>query len=144
MNEIKWATPIATATTIAESEWKRQLEEASAAFKTWKKFTLLGLDWSLYSARQGNRSLQAKHIWWNRQQRRMVLVPYDEYPRVMEAKTVKMKEQKPVIKMVTPFAQAAEMAMSEIKRQRDALKPMKTRKPSTRQKPYTNKDWISF
>ena len=56
----------------------------------------------------------------------MVLVPYDEYQRVMEAKTVKMKDQKPMIKIVTPFAQAAEMAISETKRQRVALKPKKT------------------
>ena len=43
------------------------------------------LDWTLYSARQGIRSLPAKHVWKNRQKRRMVLVPYDEYQRVMEA-----------------------------------------------------------
>ena len=102
-----------------------------------------GLDWSLYRVRQGILSLPAKHVWKNRQ-KRMVQVPYDVYQRVMKAKTVKMKDQKPVIKMVTHFAQAAEMAMSEIKRQRDALKPKKTWKPSTRQKPYTIKHWISF
>ena len=142
MTEIKWATPIATATAIAESEWKQQLEEASATFKTWKKVYPHGteLDWSLYSARQGIRSLPAKHVWNDRQNRRMVLVPYEEYQRAMEAQTVQMEDQKPVIKMVTSIAQVAEMTMSEIKRQRDALKPKKKRKPPTRQKPYTTKD----
>ena len=98
------------------------------------------LNWSLYSARQGIRSLPAKHVWNDRQNRRMVLVPYEEYQRVMEAQTVQMEDQKPVIKMVTSIAQVAEMTMSEIKRQRDALKPKKKRKPPTRQKPYTTKD----
>ena len=120
MTEIKWATPIATATAIAEPDWKRHLEEARAVFKTWKKVYPRGteLDWTFYSARQGIRSMPAKHVWKNRQQRRMVLVPYDQYLR---ASTVKMKDQEPVIKMVTPVDQATEMAMAELKRERDAL-----------------------
>ena len=69
--------------------------------------------------------LPIKHAWKNRQNRRMALVPYYEYQRVMEAQIFMMKDQKPVIKMVTSVAQAIEMAMSEIKRQRDALKPKK-------------------
>ena len=96
MNEIKWAKPIAKVTAIAESKWKRHLKEASAAFKMWIFFYPRGteLDWSLYSARQGIRFLPAKYVWKNRQNHRMVLVSYDEYQRVMEAKTVKTKDQK--------------------------------------------------
>ena len=37
MAEIKWVTPIATATAIAESEWKRELETVSAIFELWRK-----------------------------------------------------------------------------------------------------------
>ena len=128
MIERKWATPIAMATAITESEWKRQLEEASDAFKMWTIFYPHGteLDWSVYSGRQGIRSLPAKHIWKSRQNRRMVLAPNDEYQRVMEAQTSKMKDLKPVIKMVTPVAQVTEMATSEIKRQQDDLSQRKT------------------
>ena len=90
MTEIRWATPIAKATTIAESEWKRHLEEARAVFKTWEKVYPRGteLNWTLYSARQGIPSLLANHVWKNTQNRRMVLVPNDQYLR---ASTVKMK-----------------------------------------------------
>ena len=120
MTEIRWATPIATATAIAESEWKPHLEEARAVFRMWKKVYPRGyeLDWTLHSLRQGIRSMPAKHIWKNRQHRRMVLVPNDQYLR---ASTVKMKDQEPVIKMVTPVDQATEMAMVQLKRERDAL-----------------------
>ena len=34
MSEIIWATPIAMSTAMAESEWKRELDEASTVFKT--------------------------------------------------------------------------------------------------------------
>ena len=37
MAEIKWVTPIARATAIAESEGKRELEKVSALFEWWKK-----------------------------------------------------------------------------------------------------------
>ena len=40
MSEIIWATPIAMSTAIAESEWKRELDDASTVFKTWKKLIL--------------------------------------------------------------------------------------------------------
>ena len=46
------------------------------------------LNWTLYSARQGIPSLPANHVWKNTQNRRMVLVPNDQYLR---ASTVKMK-----------------------------------------------------
>ena len=36
MSEIIWATPIAMSTAMAVSEWKRELDEASTVFKTWK------------------------------------------------------------------------------------------------------------
>ena len=112
-------------------------------FKMWKKVHPRGTEfgWTLYSGRQGIRSLPAKHIWKNRWNRRLVLVPHDQYRRAL---TVKIKDQKPVIKMVTPVEQATEMVMAELKRERNALKPKKQRKPHTQQKPYTVKDWISF
>ena len=37
MSEIIWATSIAMSTAMAESEWKRELDEVSTVFKTWKK-----------------------------------------------------------------------------------------------------------
>ena len=37
MAEIKWVTPIARATAIAESEGKRELEKVSALFEWWRK-----------------------------------------------------------------------------------------------------------
>ena len=115
MTEIRWATPIAMATAILESGWKPQLEEARAVFKTWKKVYPRGteLDWTLNSARQGIRSLPANHVWKNRLNRRMVLVPNNQYLRVPTVKM--MKDQEPVIKMVTPIEQATEMVMAELK-----------------------------
>ena len=58
MAEIKWVTPIATATAIAESEWKRELEKVSALFELWRKQHPhdTELDWLFYSGRQGIRS----------------------------------------------------------------------------------------
>ena len=127
------------------SRTRMETEEARDVFKTWKKVYPRGneLGWTLYSARQsqGIRSLPAKHIWKNRQNHRLALVPHDQYQRAL---TVKMKDRKPVIKMVTPVEQATEMVMTELKREWDALKPKKKRKPPTRQKPYTIKDWISY
>ena len=85
MTDIRWAAPFARATAIAESEWKRHLEEARAVFKTWKKVYPRGteLDWTLYSARQRIPSLPANHVLKNIQDRRMhmVLVPNDQYLR---------------------------------------------------------------
>ena len=40
----------------------------------------------------------------------------------MEAQTAKTKDQKPVIKMVTPVEQAMEMVKSEIEREREMAK----------------------
>ena len=63
----------------------------------------------------------------------MVLVPSDRYQR---AQTVKIKNQEPVIKMVTSVEQATEIAMAELKRVLDALKKKKNtlkKKPPTRQ-----------
>ena len=51
--------------------------------------------------------------------RQMVLVPDNQYLRVPTVKM--MKDQEPVIKMVTPIEQATEMAMAELKRERDVL-----------------------
>ena len=39
MSEITWATPIAMSTAMAESELKRELDETSTVFKTWKKLS---------------------------------------------------------------------------------------------------------
>ena len=87
------------------------------------------LDGCHHSARQsqGIRSLPAKHIWKNRQNHRLALVPHDQYQRAL---TVKMKDRKPVIKMVTPVEQATEMVMAELKREWDALKPKKKKNGS--------------
>ena len=123
MTEIRWATPIATATAITESEWKRELDEAITVFKTWKKtYTQEAeLNWWFYSGRMGIRPRVAKHLWENRHNNQMNLIPYDQDKRIMEAQTAKTKDQKPMIKMVTPVDQATEMAMAELKRERDAL-----------------------
>ena len=37
MSKMIWATPIAMSTAMTVSEWKRELDEASTVFKTWKK-----------------------------------------------------------------------------------------------------------
>ena len=123
MTEIRWATPIATATAIAESEWKRELDEASTVFKTWKKNypQEAELNWWFYSGRMGIRPRVAKHLWENRHNNQMDLIPYDLDKRIMEAQTAKTKDQEPVIEMVTPVDQATEMAMAELKREWDAL-----------------------
>ena len=103
MTEIKWTTLIATATAIPESEWNQVIEEANTVFKTWRKLYLRGteLDWSVYSVRQGIRSRPSKHVWEINQSCLMVLVPHDQYQRVMETQTDNMKDQEPVIKTVT-------------------------------------------
>ena len=67
----------------------------------------------------GIRPRVAKHLWENRHNSQKDLIPYDQEKRIMEAQTVKTKDQKPVIKMVTPVEQATEMARSEIKRERE-------------------------
>ena len=61
----------------------------------------------------------AKHLWENRHNNQMNLKPYDQDKRVMETQIAKTKDEKPVIKMVTPVDQATEMA--ELKRERGAL-----------------------
>ena len=65
MAEIKWVTPIATATAIAKSEWKRELEKISALFESWRKQLPhdTEMDWLFYSGRQGIRSRTAWHVW---------------------------------------------------------------------------------
>ena len=63
----------------------------------------------------------------------MDLIPYDQDKRIMEAQTAKTKDQRPVIKMVTPVEQAMEMARSEIKREREMAKS-KTFVPPGRRK----------
>ena len=45
MAEIKWVTPIATATAIAESEWKRELEKVSAFFELWRYNIFMTRSW---------------------------------------------------------------------------------------------------
>ena len=121
MSEIIWATPIAMSTAIAESEWKRELDDASTVFKTWKKTypQEAEMNWWFYSGRMGIRPRVAKHLWENRHNNQMNLIPYDQDKRILEAQTAKTKDQRPVIKMVTPVEQAVEMARSEIKRERE-------------------------
>ena len=55
-----------------------------------------------YSRRMGIRPRVAKHLWENRHNNQMDIIPYDQDKRIMGAKTAKTKDQKPVIKMVTP------------------------------------------
>ena len=135
MSEIIWATPIAMSTAIAESEWKRELDDASTVFKTWKKTypQEAEMNWWFYSGRMGIRPRVAKHLWENRHNNQMNLIPYDQDKRIMEAQTAKTKDQRPVIKMVTPVEQATEMARSEIKREREMAKS-KTFVPPGRRK----------
>ena len=110
MSEIIWATPIAMSTAIAESEWKRELDEASKVFKTWKTNypQEVEMNWWFYSGRMGIRPRVAKQLWENRHNNQMDLIPYDQTKMIMEAQTAKTKDQRPVIKMVTPVEQATE------------------------------------
>ena len=135
MSEIIWATPIAMSTAIAESEWKRELDDASTVFKTWKTNypQETEMNWWFYSGRMGIRSRVAKHLWEIRHNNQMDLIPYDQDKRIMEAQTAKTKDQRPVIKMVTPVEQAMEMARSEIKKEREMAKS-KTFVPPRRSK----------
>ena len=80
-----------------------------------------GLNWWFYSGRMGIRPRVAKQLWENRHNNQMDLIPYDQDKKIMETQIAKTKDQKPVIKMVTPVDQATEMAMAELKRERDAL-----------------------
>ena len=77
MSEIIWATPIAMSTAIAESEWKRELDEASKVFKTWKtKYPQEAeMNWWFYSGRMGIRPRVAKQLWENRHNDQMDLIP---------------------------------------------------------------------
>ena len=84
----------------------------------------------------GIRPRVAKHLWENRHNNQMDHIPYDQDKRIMEAQTVKTKDQKPVIKMVTPVEQATEITRSEIKREREMAKS-KTFVPSGRRKKFT-------
>ena len=74
--------------------------------------------WTGHCIAQDRASIPTKHVRKNRQNLRMVPVPTDQYQRTQ---TVKMKDQEPVIKMVTPIEQATEMAMTELKRELEAL-----------------------
>ena len=81
----------------------------------------------------GIRPRVTKHLWENRHTNQMVLIPYDQDKRIMEAQTSKTKDQKPVIKMVTPVEQATEMARSEIKRECEMAKSKTFVPPGRRQ-----------
>ena len=92
----------------------------------------------------GIRPRVAKHLWENRHNNQMDLIPYDQEKRIMEAQTAKTKDQRPVIKMVTPVEQAMEMARSEIKKEREMAKS-KTFVPLGRRKKFTRsipKDYV--
>ena len=103
MAEIKWVTPFATATAIAESEWKRETENVNSLFEWWRKQYPhdTELDWLFYSGRQDIRSRPARHVWdmYQRRYNKMTLVPYDKYQRMLEAQTDKSRTApKPTIK----------------------------------------------
>ena len=70
----------------------------------------------------GIRSTVAKHLWEDRHNNQMDLIPYDQDKRIMEAQMAKTKDKNPVIKMVTPVEQAMEIVKSEIKREREMAK----------------------
>ena len=59
------------------------------------------LNWWFYRGRMGIRPREAKHLWENRHNNQMNLIPYDQDKRIMEVQTAKTKDQEPVIKMVT-------------------------------------------
>ena len=63
----------------------------------------------------------------------MDLIPYDQDKRIMEAQTAKPKDQKQVIKMVTPVEQAMGMVKSEIKRECEMTKNKTFVSPGRRQ-----------
>ena len=136
MSEIVWATSIAMSTAMAESEWKRELDEVSTVFKTWKKNypQEAEMNWWFYSGRMGFRPRVAKHLWENRHNNQMDIIPYDQDKKIMEAKTAKTKDQKPVIKIVTPVEQSMEMVKYEIKREREMAKSKSFVPPGRRQK----------
>ncbi|KAL4234902.1 hypothetical protein ACF0H5_006543 [Mactra antiquata] len=54
---IKWATPLATATEIAHSQWSREVKNAKTLFTWWKRQypTSTRQDWLFYSGRQDVR-----------------------------------------------------------------------------------------
>ena len=120
---------------LAESEWIRELDEASTVFKTWKKNypQEAELNWWFYSGRMGIRPRVTKHLWENRHNNQMNRIPYDQDKRIMEAQTAKIKDQQPVIKMVTPVEQATEMVKSEIKRECEMAKNKTFLSPGRRQ-----------
>ena len=74
-----------------------------------------------------------KHLWENRHNNQMVLIPYDQDKRIMEAQTAKTKDKKTVIKMMTPLEQATEIARSEIKRECEMAKNKTFVPPGRRQ-----------
>ena len=76
----------------------------------------------------------AKHLWENRHNNQMDIIPYDQDKRIMEAQTAKTKDQNPVTKMVTPVEQATEMARSEIKTEREMAKSKTFVPPGPRKK----------
>ena len=136
MFEIIWATPIAMSTAIAESEWKRELHEASKVFKTWKTNypQEAEMNWWFNSGQMGIRTKVAKQLWEYRHNNQMDLIPYDQAKMIMESQTAITKDQRPVIKMVTPVGQAAEMVKSEIKREREMAKNKTFVSPGRRKK----------
>ncbi|KAL4234308.1 hypothetical protein ACF0H5_005959 [Mactra antiquata] len=64
---IKWATPLATATEIAHSQWSREVKNAKTLFTWWKRQypTSTRQDWLFYSGRQDVRFEAAAHVWDN-------------------------------------------------------------------------------
>ena len=76
-----------TTIAIAESEWKREIENASALFK-W--FPNDELDWMFYSGRQGIHSRTAIHVWDRYRTRRATeksQIPYEQ--KLLETNPIK-------------------------------------------------------
>ena len=120
MYKINWVTPIAMATAMSGSEWKRELKEANALFKIWRKQHPNDpeRDWLSYSGQLGIRSRPSKREWDHHQKRRstkLVLVPYEKY----QSPTTKTKAAK-----MTPPGQ------------RDTLKPRRGNPSKYHKNPY--------
>ena len=52
------------------------------------------MNWWFYSRRMGIRPRVAKHLWENRHNNQMDIIPYDLDKRIMETQTAKTKDKK--------------------------------------------------
>ena len=95
--------------------------------KCGENFILVTLSWICYSIK-GDRPFV--HGQPNTHWRVSRVVEWPKYQKIMEAQTVKMEDQKLMIKIVSSIAQATAIAMSEIIIECDTLK-LKKAHPSS-------------